>query len=562
MDNFRLMLWLGLGLALWMGYQAWRLDYPPATPVADAPAVDLAVPTTDSLPELGPIPDAPGATAATTTEQGLPTLPGAAVQPEPQANTRQRLIHVTTDVLDVDIDLNGGNLVSAKMRIYPVDKDRPDVPVTLLSPDPADLFELQSGLRTPAGGDEPNHLAEFDAAADSYVLSGGQDELVVVLQWRGNDAIRAEKHYNFRRGSYHVKHRLVLNNGSAEKYAAAAYSQLVRVHKPVERSFTSVDSYSTTGPVVYDGEKYEKLDVEDLAEEPFAGTFTGAWVASIQHHFLAAAVPPADQPTAVRASVRGNQYTLAGIGPLVEVAPGGSHSFEMSLFAGPKLQAQLEKISEKLVLTVDYGWLTILSQPLFWLLSKIHDLLGNWGWSIIAVTALIKLVFYKLTETSGRSMAKMRKLQPRMKALQDRFKDDRQALSQAMMELYKREKVNPAAGCLPILIQMPFFFAFYWVLIESVEMRQAPFALWINDLSVKDPYFVLPLFMGVAMLFQTRLNPAPPDPVQAKVMQIMPIVFTVFFAFFPAGLVLYWLTNTLLSIAQQWNINRKIEAAG
>jgi YidC/Oxa1 family membrane protein insertase len=527
--------------------------------VADAPAVvDLAVPTTDSLPELGPVPAASAAVA----EPGLPNLPGAPVQPEPALDAAQRLVRVTTDVLDVDIDLNGGNLVGAKMRIYPVHKDRPDVPVTLLSADPADRFELQSGLRTRGGGDEPNHLAGFNAAAQRYVLSDGQDELVVVLQWRGNGAVQAEKHFTFSRGSYHIKHRLVLNNGSAENYAAAPYSQLVRVHIPVERSFTSVDSYSTIGPVVYDGEKYEKLDVEDLAEEPLTGTFTGTWVASIQHHFLGAAVPPADQPTAVRASVRGNQYSLAAVGPLVEVAPGTSHSFEMSFFVGPKLHAQLKQISKKLALTVDYGWLTILSQPLFLLLSTIHDLLGNWGWSIIAVTALIKLVFYKLTETSGRSMAKMRKLQPRMKALQDRFKDDRQALSQAMMELYKREKVNPAAGCLPILIQMPFFFAFYWVLIESVEMRQAPFALWINDLSVKDPFFVLPLFMGVAMLVQTRLNPAPPDPIQAKVMQIMPIVFTVFFAFFPAGLVLYWLTNTLLSITQQWNINRKIEAAG
>ncbi len=541
-----------------MGYQAWRLDYPPATPVAEAPPVEIAVPGSESLPALGPV----AATPTAGDEPGLPTLPGVAQPVEPSVDDQRRLVRVTTDVFDVDIDLNGGNLVGAKMLVYPVDKDRPDVPVTLLSPDPAELFELQSGLRSRAGGDEPTHLAQFDADASAYKLAGDQDELLVVLRWRSDGAIQAEKHFTFSRGSYHIKHRLVLTNGSTENYAAAAYSQLVRVHKPVERSFTSVDSYSTTGPVIYDGEKYEKLDVEDLAEEPLAGTYTGSWVASIQHHFLGAAVPPADQPNRVTASVRGNQYSLASVGPVVEVAPGATHSFEMWLFAGPKLQAQLKQISKKLDLTVDYGLLTVLSQPLFWLLAKINEYLGNWGWSIIVVTALIKLVFYKLTETSGRSMAKMKKLQPRMKALQDRFKDDRQALSQAMMELYKREKVNPAAGCLPILIQMPFFFAFYWVLIESVEMRQAPFALWINDLSVKDPFFVLPVLMGAAMLFQTRLNPAPPDPVQAKVMQIMPIAFTVFFAFFPAGLVLYWLSNTLLSIAQQWNINRKLEAEG
>jgi YidC/Oxa1 family membrane protein insertase len=234
--------------------------------------------------------------------------------------------------------------------------------------------------------------------------------------------------------------------------------------------------------------------------------------------------------------------------------------YPVQLFVGPKLQDQLAATGNELELTVDYGMLTILAQPLFWLLSKVHSFVNNWGLSIILVTLLIKLAFYKLTQASGRSMAKMRKLQPRMKALQERFKDDRQALSQAMMELYKREKVNPAAGCLPILIQMPFFFAFYWVLIESVEIRQAPFMLWITDLSSRDPFFVLPLLMGAAMLMQTRLNPAPPDPVQAKVMQIMPVAFTALFAFFPAGLVLYWLTNTALSILQQWRINKVIEA--
>jgi YidC/Oxa1 family membrane protein insertase len=228
----------------------------------------------------------------------------------------------------------------------------------------------------------------------------------------------------------------------------------------------------------------------------------------------------------------------------------------MTTFVGPKLQAQLEQVEKSLKLTVDYGWLTIISQPLFWLLSFVHSFVHNWGVAIILVTALIKAAFYKLTEASGRSMAKMREIQPRMKALQERYKDDRQALSQAMMELYKREKVNPAAGCLPILIQMPFFLAFYWVLLESVEMRQAPFMLWITDLSARDPYFILPIIMGAAMLFQQRLNPTPGDPVQAKVMQIMPVMFTVFFAFFPSGLVLYWVTNTGLSIAQQWYINK------
>jgi len=271
-------------------------------------------------------------------------------------------------------------------------------------------------------------------------------------------------------------------------------------------------------------------------------------------------VPDAGQPNIHQLQLAGDTTVASAIGARRSVAPGETATFTKSLFVGPKLQSQLETLHPRLKLSVDYGWLTILSQPMFWLLSKIESYVGNWGVAIILVTIIIKLVFYKLTEASGRSMAKMRNLQPRMKALQERYKDDRPALSQQMMELYKREKVNPAAGCLPILVQMPFFLAFYWVLVESVEMRQAPFMLWLTDLSSRDPYFILPLIMGAAMLLQQRLNPAPTDPVQARVMQIMPIVFTGFFAFFPSGLVLYWVTNTVLSIAQQWQINKVVEA--
>jgi YidC/Oxa1 family membrane protein insertase len=288
----------------------------------------------------------------------------------------------------------------------------------------------------------------------------------------------------------------------------------------------------------------------------------GGWLASIQHHFLAAAVPPADSPATYTATYRDGIYTLTAVGEVTPVAPGATEVFETTLFVGPKLQEQLAATADGLKLTVDYGFLTVISQPLFWVQEKLHGLTGNWGWAIILLTVLIKLVFYKLSETSGKSMAKMRKLQPRLKALQERYADDRQALSQAMMEMYKREKVNPASGCLPILVQMPVFLALYWVLLESVEMRQAPFMLWIDDLSSRDPYFILPLLMGITMFLQQRLNPAPPDPVQAKVMMALPVVFTVFFAFFPAGLVLYWFVNNLLSIAQQWRINKVVERSG
>ncbi|MGH8168457.1 MAG: membrane protein insertase YidC, partial [Woeseiaceae bacterium] len=381
----------------------------------------------------------------------------------------------------------------------------------------------------------------------------------VSLTWQNGQGVSVVKQYRFARGSYAIDvQQSVVNDGKSE-WRGAAYAQIQRHSTPQDRSMFDVDSYSFHGPVIYDGERSTKLKRDDLLSDgPFNLSATNAWMASIEHHFLSAVVPPSGTEHRYSVAVRDDVAVSSVIGPAEIVAPGGRKSFDATLFVGPKLQSQLVAVAPTLKLTVDYGWLTILSEPLFWLLSKVFGFVGNWGVAIILVTILIKMVFYKLTETSGRSMAKMREIQPRMKALQERYKDDRQQLSQAMMELYKREKVNPAAGCLPILVQMPFFLAFYWVLLESVEMRQAPFALWITDLSSKDPYFILPLIMGAAMFFQQKLNPAPADPVQAKVMQIMPIVFTGFFAFFPSGLVLYWVTNTLLSIAQQWHINKVV----
>ncbi len=389
------------------------------------------------------------------------------------------------------------------------------------------------------------------------------DELVVPLTWRGADGVVVTKRYRFKRGSYQIDVEQTVQNGSSSNWRGAQYAQLHRRLYSAERSMFDVDSYSFDGPIIYDGAKSQKLNHDDLADDgPMRLTAEQGWVAAIQHHFLSAVIPPADATFDYAVALKNEVATASLIGRTQTIAPGDEHLFTNTLFVGPKLQSQLEEITPKLKLTVDYGWLTIISEPLFWLLSKVFSVVQNWGVAIILVTILIKLAFYKLTETSGRSMAKMRKIQPRMKALQERYKDDRQALSQAMMDLYKREKVNPAAGCLPILIQMPFFLAFYWVLLESVEMRQAPFALWITDLSTRDPYFILPIIMGAAMLGQQKLNPAPADPMQAKVMQIMPIVFTAFFAFFPAGLVLYWVTNTLLSIAQQWHINKVVEEEG
>jgi YidC/Oxa1 family membrane protein insertase len=557
MDNIRIFLWAGLALLLWMNFQTWQKDYLPV------PVVERSLSNGESttLPGLsGPVDDS-------SFDATLPDIPNApAVDESPEVGAavpvaRQSLIHVQTDVLDLQIDPHGGDIISAKLLGYPFRKDQPDIPVTLLNANVDELFVFHTGLRALDGGPEANHLSTFTAERDEYILEDDSSELTVRLVWAGADGIAADKIYRFTRGNYAVDLDQVVRNDGDAPYRAVSYMQIQRRHQPPERSMFDVDSYSYTGPVYYDGEKYEKLDVEDLPEEPFKQTISGGWFASIQHHFLAAIIPDASDAENFQASFDGKTYVLSAIDVQpTTIQPGTSGRLTSKFFIGPKLQTQLADTADGLPLTVDYGIFTILSQPLFWLLQKVFNFVGNWGWTIIIVTFLIKLAFYKLTEASGKSMGKMRKLQPRLKSLQDRYKDDREALSKSMMDLYKREKVNPAAGCLPMLIQIPFFMAFYWVLLESVEMRQAPFMLWITDLSSRDPWFILPILMGAAMYFQQKLNPAPPDPMQAKVMQFLPIMFTAMFAFFPAGLVLYWLTNSVLSMAQQWKINKALGA--
>ncbi len=557
MDNQRLFIWAFFGLMVWITYQTWMQDYGPqpvATPAATAEQVEQpAIPDEDELPTLSATESAPELDAP------QPVIEAPAESPASAAET----VRVTTDVLDLEISTQGGTIQSAALLRYPVAKDRPDDLVRLLSTDPGNFGLIQTGIRTAGAADgeaEPIHTASFSAAQSRYDL-GDADELVVPLTWTGPDGLVVEKRFRFTRGGYAIIVEQAVTNGRETAWQGAAYAQIRRVSREAERSMFDVDTYSFVGPIIYDGSKSEKLDRDDLLKSAYTYSSSDGWLGSIQHHFVSALVPAPGTEQSFSVRVKGDRATSSMIGPAQSVAPGASSVFTMTAFVGPKLQAQLEDVHDELKLTVDYGWLTLLSNPMFTVLSFIYEnVVSNWGVAIILVTLLIKLVFYKLTESSGRSMAKMRQIQPRMKALQDRYKDDRQALSQAMMDLYKREKVNPAAGCLPILIQMPFFLAFYWVLLESVEMRQAPFALWITDLSTRDPYFILPIIMGGAMLFQQKLNPAPADPVQAKVMQIMPIMFTVFFAFFPSGLVLYWVTNTLLSIAQQWKINRVVEA--
>jgi YidC/Oxa1 family membrane protein insertase len=551
MDNQRIILWGLFATLAFITWSQWQLNNQPET--VSAPAVQSEATEVAASPP--PIDSLPLPTAEKIT--GGDSLP---VAPASQEVAGVTTIKVETDVLRLEISPLGGTLVKAELKNYPISKDNPDVPVLLFNENPATRYVLESGLiDSDKGG--PLHDALLTSESNNYRLVDGADSLEVPLRWMSSNGVVVTKTFTLKRGHYDIDLNYQINNGSQSDWFGLSYLRISRVHNPPERSMFDVDTYSFVGPVYYDTEKYEKIDPEDLADEPLDVTVAGGWIASLQHHFVSAAVPAAEEQYKYDASFSNGSVVARASGTeWVKVSPGAQGSFAAKLFVGPKNQKNLSDTAEGLPLTVDYGLLSILARPLFWLLDKVHSFVGNWGWSIILVTFLIKLAFYKLTEASGRSMAKMRKLQPRLKALQERYKEDKQQLSQQMMELYKREKVNPAAGCLPMLIQIPFFIAFYWVLLESVEMRQAPFALWITDLSSRDPLFVLPLLMGGAMFLQQKLNPAPPDPIQAKVMMFLPVMFTGFFAFFPSGLVLYWLTNSVLSVLQQWNINRKMHA--
>lgn len=565
MDNQRLIIWGFFAIMVYLTWQTWMQDYAPrpAPPEADTPeltAPDTTLPPPDTGDDTEALPalasdgsDLPTVDAAGTTETAIEEVESTG----DQATT----VKVITDVLEMDISTRGGAITLARVLKYPIAKDQPDKKIRLLDSTRENFGQIRSWLLAGSGDlAAPDAKTVYKATATRYEI-GDDDSLVVPLRWTSADGVEFEKRYRFTRGGYAIELEHEVRNKAETAWRGGQATQILRRAFPQERSMFDVDSYSFDGPLIFNGSKAEKIDRDDLIDDgPMNFTSDDGWYASIQHHFLTAIVPEPPATNNFQVRIKDNLLTASVVSAPLTVEPGATGVFQRSLFVGPKLQAQLEDVHPKLKLSVDYGILTILSNPLFAILAWVHKYVGNWGWSIIIVTILIKLAFYKLTEASGRSMAKMREIQPRMKALQERYKDDRQALSQAMMELYKREKINPAAGCLPILIQMPFFLAFYWVLVESVEMRQAPFALWITDLSTRDPYFILPLVMGGAMLVQQKLNPAPADPVQARVMQIMPIMFTVFFAFFPSGLVLYWVTNTLLSIAQQWKINKVVHA--
>lgn len=483
---------------------------------------------------------------------------------EPEETASTQWIRVKTDVLDILIDPRGGDIVKVALPTFYAQLNKPDMPFVLLNQTDAHTYVATSGLVGANGTDSKDSRPLFNSVKRNYTLADGEEQLQVDLTYEQSPDVAITKRYSFNAGSHLIDVRYLISNNSDKPWQATLYGQIKRDgYNPNPASFMGMQPF--VGASTSTNEKnYLKLSFDDIADEPLTHKKEGGWVAMVQHYFLSAWVPPPDSVNEYRMfkSKNADMYYFQFTGQPTRVAPGTKGEVAAGFYSGPKDIKTLEKISPYLDLTVDYSFLWWIAKPLFYALDGIHSFVNNWGVAIILLTVLIKILFFYPSAASYRSMAKMRKVQPKMLELKERYGDDRQKFSAEMMKLYRTEKVNPFGGCLPILIQMPVFLALYWVLMESVELRQAPFFLWIEDLSVKDPFYILPLIMGVTMWIQQKLNPTPPDPTQAKIMQMMPIMFTLLFLFFPAGLVLYWVVNNTLSITQQYIITKRIEKAG
>ena len=554
MDNVRLFLVLTLGFLGLLLWEAWQADY--VIPQQQAAArAEQPTGVSSDVPGIGSsTPDIP-------VNAGIDQLPTAAGTALAVAVPDSRLIHVLTDTLDLLIDAQGGTVVDAKLVQYPVAVDTPDIKFHLLSQRPSDYFIAQTGLLSADKERAPTHEALYTSAKSSYVMAEMDDQLTVDLEWQSADGLQVIKRFEFKRGEHAIQLSHLVKNGSGIAWKGRDYRQFQRSEPADSGNFFM---YTFTGGAAYSPQdKYKKYDFDELGEGELNQDVTQGWIAMLQHYFLGAFIPPQTSNQHFYSKRLNNGRSVIGTYSAAQtVEPGASSQFDGILLIGPKLRTELELLAEGLDLTVDYGWLVFIAKPMHWVLEKINEYIGNWGWTIIIFTLLIKLLFFKLSEKSYHSMANMRKLTPRIQSMKDRYGDDKQRMQKAMMEMYKKEKINPLGGCLPMLVQMPFFIALYWVLLESVEMRQAPWIFWIHDLSIKDPFFILPILMGASMFFQQKLNPVPADPMQAKVMQYLPLIFTGMFAFFPSGLVLYWVTNNILSIAQQWVITRRVEQEG
>jgi len=575
MDIQRYALMIALALVGWMTLVEWTNFRQEHLAKANTDTPTQTAPDTTTLPAPADI----AASAATTPASELPVAQHTAsttTPPPPVAAAVAKTITVLTDTLSLEISLTGGDIVGAALPKFHAELGRPDMPFKLLQQNPNRDYTAQSGLVGPDGTDTAAGRPTFSSAKQHWELPAGQNELVVTLEHTTSTGVAISKRYRFTRGSYLAELEYGIDNRTEKPWQAGLFGQLRRDDSPdpsAAGGALGIQPFVGFATRTVE-EPYVKQTFSDVTEEPYTAQTPGGWIALVQHYFISAWIPVASETHRVDMLRSDTGFNIARFtSPTITIAPGDSGVLSARFYAGPKDQYKLSGMSPGLDLTVDYGWLWWIAQPLFALLhffatGELHafgsvttlgDGAGNWGVAIILLTLLVKGLFFHLSAASYRSMAKMRKLQPKMLELRERHGDDRQKLSQETMELYRREKVNPLGGCLPILIQMPVFLALYWVLLESVELRQAPLAGWIRDLSVMDPYFVLPLLMGASMYYQQTLNPPPPDPMQAKVMQFMPIIFTVFFLFFPAGLVLYWLVNNVLSISQQWVITRQIE---
>ncbi len=540
MDTRRLILLMVFAFSLFMLWQNWQKYMQPKAPVVATNAV-------------------PTPTVPSTATTAAPPVPGAAAVPGTPVAPEAELVTVKTDRVKATFAATGGDLIRLELLDHRAHENKG---ANLVLFDAKHHYAAQSGL---IGEGLPNHRSQFAFVKGPTELAEGAPELKVRLQAPAQDGVKATKVYTFHRGSYLIDVAWEIENGGGKAITPHAYYQLQRDDVAPEGESSMVSTF--TGPAVYtEAAKYQKVDFSDIVKgkAKFADKANDGWLAMVQHYFVSAWVPKAQTPREFYMrkadTVNGKNLVQAGlIVPMPAVAPGAKVEQAVTLYAGPQEQSVLKQVAPGLDLVVDYGWLTVVAAPIFWALEWIHKVVGNWGWAIIILTIFIKLAFFPLSAASYKSMAKMRKLTPRMVAMKERYGDDRQRLNEEMMKLYKTEKVNPLGGCLPILVQIPVFIALYWVLLGAVEMRDAPWILWIKDLSTSDPYYVLPVIMVISMLIQTRLNPEPPDPVQAKIMKIMPFAFGIMFFFFPAGLVLYWVINNILSIAQQWQITRMVE---
>lgn len=552
----RALLWvilLGALFMLWDNYQVYKGGTSFFGPAKEQTVQNADQPAANAIP--APTPNAQQAVAATPVE--------AVSDP----------VIVTTDRMKVTFDRSGARLVGTEMLRFPRQADWTEVGlaglilgrkpaddlgnVKLLEVTPTHIYEAQSGL---VGGDFPTHADAFHLVSSK--LDMGSDETLDVVFEAVKGGVKVTKTYHFKRGYYGIEVTTNVSNVSNSPVRPQIYYQITRDGSKPEGENSMYSTF--TGPAVYsDEENYQKIKFQDIADDDasYQEKTNNGWVAMVQHHFVSAWVPAQGESRQnyVRETAK-NLFSVGTLIPMKEIAPGASESNKAVFYSGPQEQERLEELAPGLELVVDYGWLTFLAKPIYWLLSFLHGIVGNWGWSIILLTCIVKAILFPVSAAGYRSMARMKEVQPRIKAIQDKYKDDKQRLNQAMMELYRNEKINPVGGCLPIMLQIPVFLALYWVLQGSVELRGASWILWVHDLAAPDPWFVLPLLMAVTMFLQIYLNPKPADPTQAKVMYIMPIIFSVMFFIFAAGLVLYWLTNNVLSILQQWWINKTIAA--